>query len=84
MEKPFFFSIFSVIKAIFPGVLISRTSTVIISTDLTESMLLNKQNLKTLFEPHHTKMCIRGVSTRYDSNQPARLQKLARILKLWI
>ena len=37
-----------------------------------------------LFEPHHVKMCLRGFLTRYASNKPAQLQKLARILKLWI
>ena len=33
-------------------------------------------------EPHHAKLCLRRFSTRSDSNQPAQLQKLARILKL--
>ena len=37
-----------------------------------------------LLEPHHAKMCLRRFSSRSDSNQPAQLQKLARILKLWI
>ena len=37
-----------------------------------------------IFEPHHAKMCLRGFSTKSDSNQPAQLQKLATILKFWI
>ena len=35
-----------------------------------------------IIEPHHEKICLRGFLTREDSNQPAQLQKLARILKL--
>ena len=31
------------------------------------------------YEPHHGRFL-----TRYDSNQPAQLQRLARVLKLWI
>ena len=35
-------------------------------------------------ETHRAKMCLRGFSTSYISNQAAQLQKLARILNLWI
>ena len=35
-------------------------------------------------EPRHEKMCLRGFSTRLDSNQPAQLQRLARVLEFWI
>ena len=33
------------------------------------------------FEPRHEKTCFWGFSTRYDSNQPAQLMRLARVLK---
>ena len=36
------------------------------------------------FEPRHEKTCLREFSTRSDSNWPAQLQKLARILKFWL
>ena len=32
-------------------------------------------------EPRHDKMCLREFSTRPDTNRPAQLQKLARVLK---
>ena len=44
----------------------------------------NDRNSKFKIGPHHAKICLREFLTRYDSNQPAHLQKLARILKLWI
>ena len=39
---------------------------------------------RSLNYPHHMKTYRQRFSTRSDSNQPAQLQKLARILKLWI
>ena len=36
------------------------------------------------YGPRQAKMCLRRFSTRYDSNQPAQLQKLTRILKFQI
>ena len=36
------------------------------------------------YEPHHAKMCLRRFSTRWGSDRPARLHKLARVLKLCI
>ena len=33
------------------------------------------------YEPRHEKMCLRDFTTRSDSNRPAQLQKLARVLK---
>ena len=32
-------------------------------------------------EPHHDKMCLRESPTRADTNWPAQLQRLARVLK---
>ena len=32
-------------------------------------------------EPRHERTCLQGGSTRYDSNRPAQLQRLARVLK---
>ena len=60
---------------------------------LEDTNSLNAAQLSRLFamitvflinEPHHAKMCLQRFSSRSDSNQPAQLQKLARILKLWI
>ena len=49
------------------------------------SKLLHESHLpRTSFEPHHEKTCLLGFATRYDSNRPAQLQKLARVLKIWI
>ena len=35
-------------------------------------------------EPSHEKICLWGFATRPDSNQPAQLHRLARVLKFWI
>ena len=40
-------------------------------------------------EPRHEKTCLEKTclqesATRYDSNRPAQLQKLARVFKFWI
>ena len=37
-----------------------------------------------LFVPCHEKTCLRGCLTRKDSNSPAQIQMLARVLKFWI
>ena len=42
-------------------------------------ILWNQIYVISLIEPGHAKTCLRGFSTRYVSNQPAQLQKLARI-----
>ena len=47
-------------------------------------LLVNVSQVVPANEPHHAKTCLRGFSTRYDSNQPAQPQKLARLLKLCI
>ena len=35
-------------------------------------------------EPRHEKTCLREFPTRSDSNWPAQLQRLARVLKFWL
>ena len=44
----------------------------------------NKAQIGETSEPGHEKTCLREFPTRPDSNWPVQLQKLARILKLWI
>ena len=44
----------------------------------------SKMNLSrawVVHEPHHEKTCLREFATRKDSNRPAQLQKLDRVLK---
>ena len=42
------------------------------------------QNSVKTYEPRHKKTCLWEFPTRSDSNWPAQLQKLARVLKFWL
>ena len=43
-----------------------------------------RESYKEPYEPRHEKTFLWEFATRYDSNQPAQLQRLASILKFWL
>ena len=47
------------------------------------TMSVNVDSNLLSIEPRHEKTCLRGL-TRKDSNRPAQLMRLDRVLKLWI
>ena len=68
----------------FPGSLEFFLFTYVVTTLFKSTSSFMKHLRTKLYEPHHEKTCLWGLANRYDSNQSAQLQRLARVLKFWI